>query len=343
MKNKLLLFIVLIIVTNLTLANAFTINSNQIIQITKGASTFTFELKDVNGSTALLDKIHHHDKTGESATYTLWYNSSDCLIKTERGCHLQLINVYSSEDTGYAVLKDIDLNEEVTLSVKLGPLSINIYTFDEPPDIFWRVKQHLTGWYNCPGENSVSEIRNKINKLQIIRDRISDNDIQKLKEQCDNSNLFQIEGVETEGYIKECFNYLSTLLENDNLSAHKRWLLKECYVREYFNDRFNYEILPDYNATYFENRLNGRDIEFIDFIKYKYQYGSLGEVSEEESEATEKGLIEQKTLAAKAKEQKERESGDAEIATASYERKKVPTNLIEIIKEKIRNFLRWFS
>jgi hypothetical protein len=143
--KKLLFFLVIVLFINLSFVNAFIVKDNQAIQITKGASTFTFELRYVNGSSALLDKTHQQDRTGESAQNNgLWYNPSDCLIKTERGCHLQLVNVYSSEDTGYLVLEDLDSNEEVTLSMVLDQFSVDsaIYTFDEPLDLFLKKKHH---------------------------------------------------------------------------------------------------------------------------------------------------------------------------------------------------------
>lgn len=210
-----------------------------------------------------------------------------------------------------------------------------IYKFEEPLDVFWKVKQHLGSWYNCPEDNSIQSIRNQIDKLHLIKDRISEQDIVRIKTGCSTQDKYHIEGIEATGEIEECFDYLYNLLENNSLSAHKRWLYKECYVRDYFKERFNPDTLADYDADYFNNIFTERDEEFVEFIDYKYLYNSLGEVTEEDTK--------QENLAAKEKEQRERDSADVEIATANYERKKAPTNLIEIIKEKIKNFLEWFS
>ncbi len=219
-----------------------------------------------------------------------------------------------------------------------------IYTFDEPSKLFWMVKQHIDTTYQCPEENSVSEIRKKVDKLIIIKERISDDDIQVFKEQCENSHFFLMRGVETEGEIKECFDYLSHLLEDKDLSApHIRWLYKECYVRSHFKERFNPETLDDYNASYFENRLNERDQEFVDFIKYKIEYPKTTreEATEEGKEPT---ILEERNIDIEELENETSELEKYEFLPVETEEIKIPSkSLLQIIKEKIKSFFKWFK
>ena len=284
MKKKLLLFVILVILSNLTLANAFIIKSNQAIQTTKGATTFTFELKNVNGSSALLDKTDYHYKTGESVTYTLWYTPPDCLIKTERGCHLQLIDVYSSDNKGYVVLKDNDINEEVTLSVILNQVIIsNIYIFDEPPNLFQRVNSYGTLLSWCPEEVSFSTIKQKLALIQsVIKVDISGDEINKMISECNEKDTFTIMGKPINRVIDDCTRYLDTLLrDNPNVEYSKEDLLEECEIRNYFNERFNEETVADYNQSFFDDLFKGRDSEFIKKIIYQHEQR---EVNREENE-----------------------------------------------------------
>lgn len=320
------------------LASNFVIKDDHSVQITKGADIYTFILKDIEDSVIYIDKIY-----GENI-YKEEYKVSDCLIKTERGCHLTIIDAHTSEEIGYVTLKDVDTNEEVVLNINLNQLFSEDYTFDEPNNLFWLVKQHLSTSYNCPEVNTVDNIRNKINEIPIIRDLISNKDIQDFKEQCDNSDFFLINGIEVKEEIKKCFDYLSNLLEQNDLSVDKKVLYKECYIRSYFNERFNEKTIKNYNPSFFKNLFEKRDIEFIEFIKVESEYNNLRLVTIDDEDETGREISNKENLLEKNLTiGKDRKVGNIENAIDGLEEKTASENLIELIKEKIKSFFKWIS
>lgn len=270
------LFIVVFILITLTcsvsvVAADLIVKNNQSVQITKGADTFIFELKNVNGSTALLDKTY------ESATQDGWYVPSDCLVKTERGCHFRLSEVSDSDSVGYIVLIDEDTKEEVTLITELNKLNSNDYVFNEPFNLFQTVNSYdnLLSW--CPEEVSSSKIREKINKFEnaINIIGITDEEINEMVKECDEKNTFTIKGKEVSLEIIDCVEYLSAFLINNtsaNIEYSKEDLLQECEIRNYFKERFNEDIVNNYNESFFNSLFEKRNEEFIEKLIYEHEW-----------------------------------------------------------------------
>jgi hypothetical protein len=252
-----------------------------------------------------------------------------------------------------------------------------LYSFDEPSDLYWQIKQHVDVDYLCPEENSISEIRNQINKLTIIKDKISETQIQEIKQTCGESKRYTINGIEPESEIKACYDHLSILLENNNLLTPNdtetnpwHWVYRECYIQEYFNSRFNSQTIEDYNASYFEQKLTERDQEFLDFVRYKIEFPKITldeSITDDEGnpiiqlkERTYPDAEEMKKICGNDTELAKYEFPDEEVlkelcGNSSEGKKpeflpsetqevKIPSkSILETIEEKIKSFFEWFK
>ena len=273
--RKKLLFLCTILFTFIicvsVLANGFVIKNDYSIQITKGADTYDFVLKDIENSVAYIDKIYM------LAIYENEYEISECLFKTERGCHLSLVDMYISEEIGYVTLKDEDTDEEVILKVDLNQLFPEDYSFDEPIDLFQRVNSYETLMSWCPEEVSILKIKDKINKFsEAIKTDVKDEEIDEMFEECKEKDTFTIKGREVAQETENCKEELNGLLEKSlegDIEYSNEDIVRECEIRDYFNERFNEETVETYDLSFFDGLFEERDKEFIDEIIFRYGQG----------------------------------------------------------------------
>jgi hypothetical protein len=92
--------------------------------------------------------------------------------------------------------------------------------------------------------------------------------------ECKEKDTFTINGRSISTEINDCIEYLDTLLRtsiDSNVEYSKEDLLRECKIRDYFNERFNEDTVKDYDLSFFNALFEERDNEFIQKIIYEYE------------------------------------------------------------------------
>ena len=301
----------------------------------------TIHVKDSRGKLNINGSIVY---IGYSDTFVFWRNGETYIKVTEkRQKRTSDKNTNPLADTSNSRFDEDIISEYLQIYLSecdedgcVPPIiksNDEIYTFDDPPNLFWKVKQHVNTHITCPEENSIDNIKEKVKDYSWL----SEEDKQNLKTMCDNSGRFTVEAIQPSSEIKDCYDYLFSMLAKEGLRAHKSWLYNECYIRKYFKERFNDATINKYNSSYFENRFKQRDDEFIDLVGIKKEYGSLDQV-----QAEGKGKVptedEPEIILVR------NESGDL---TEKYEygqkvnTKIIPKNMVSIIKERIIHFINW--
>lgn len=170
-------------------------------------------------------------------------------------------------------LQDNILN--ITPDLGENTIKDEVYTFDEPPDLFQRVNSYGTLLSWCPEDASFLRIKDKINKIKsAIKIDIRDDEINEMVDECNEKDTFTIKGKPTSTEIDDCVDYLDDLLGNDidpNVEYSKEDLLQECEIRDYFNERFNENTIDNYDVSLFNQLFEERDKEFIKRIIYGYE------------------------------------------------------------------------
>lgn len=151
------------------------------------------------------------------------------------------------------------------------------YKFESPPDIFWLVRQHMYASYPCPDTRDISKLRLQIEKNNpLILSKMTDDDLAKIEKECADSGFYSLEGIAPESEIEACFNHLNSLVKEKELFhstgallSNSRYLYRECYIRQYFEQRYNNTSITRENITLLYKQ---RDLELLEFLKYKNEY-----------------------------------------------------------------------
>lgn len=254
----------------------------------------------------------------------------------------------------YLELYPSECNEESCVKEKEKTFE-EIYTFDEPENLGLMVSRHFNIDSECPKNGSVDSLKKQINDIKYSE--VSDSEFNDIVEQCKNRKRYFIKKIPLPSNIEECYEELNHTLTENSLSTNDRWLIKECYIREYYNERFNSFIKN--NTEYYHEAINKRNQEFFDFIKFKSEYKRIDRVTEDgESENSPKKTEPKKIENSSDREQaydcgiddctitrsnKKENSTEKEVVINRVEKKVASKSIIQSIKEKIQGFFEWLS
>ena len=154
------------------------------------------------------------------------------------------------------------------------------YTLDEPENIFWLVNQHIPTGYRCPEDRTLSSIEAQIEKQNpLTLAKLTSDDLTKFMNQCNVSNFYSVAGVGPETEIATCFQHLDKLARDNDMYerngliySNVRWVYRECYIRQYFEQSINEKTMEDYNQSEVDGLFSVRDRQFMDFLNYTILY-----------------------------------------------------------------------
>ena len=226
------------------------------------------------------------------------------------------------------------------------------YPFDEPGDIYWNVIRHSGMDIPCPESDVKAGIRERIENIGVMKESISESDIELYANQCTTQNAFVVKGIEPVGYIKECYDSLNNLLDKNHLLnysdlafPYNHWIYHECYTRKYFKERFNPDTIADYDAVFFNDIFTKRDSEFVSFIENKLKYSQgTGTIKIMDENGTVKSISPSSEVTFPPQEELEAHPEKYDLNPTSTEAVNIPSkSLIQIIKEKLGAFFDWFK
>jgi hypothetical protein len=234
---------------------------------------------------------------------------------------LEYLNIYPSDcDEEECVIEKEEVLEEV-------------YLFEEPEDLSKKARRHIGIDYICPTPNTLENIRETIGNYT----QLSYSDIEKYVEQCEEYSRFLVEGIEPEGSIKDCYDYLELKLSERGLRANDYDILRECYIQDYFDYRVINNEIKVVDTTP-EQMKQKRIEEFLDYIAYDSQYDLSGE--EGEDDPTRFSSINKDTSDTLLNESKQYE--EVEPESPEHTSKNSPSqSIFDTIKEGIKHFLKW--
>ena len=156
-----------------------------------------------------------------------------------------------------------------------------LYKFDYPSDIYNKVDSYDAKTYSCPDELSVGAIITKVNRSRKI-DYLSKGNFEEMLDQCKEGTFFRAPMKEIEPWLEECMTELSTTLDNDNvpiLNNFEEDLIEECYILDYFSERYNSVSLETYDEDEFDLLFDKRKDDFVDFMLERVEIVSKNVVS----------------------------------------------------------------
>ena len=218
---------------------------------------------------------------------------------------------------------------------KIIPLD-ELYPFKTIDSFYWEVNHHIDASFFCPKNITLDGIDEKVTSIKYANERVKDGEKESILQQCSNKGLFYLEGAELNGEIKECYDYLTHILEGIGLGGYDRFLIGECYIRKDFKERYNPTLVSDFNTTYLGQKMQERDIFFIDFIAHYEENADKARTKAIQSgniPQFEDNMISNEPL----------DPSKSEIANVVEEQIDVPTpSLLESIKAKIKKIFDWF-
>ena len=226
------------------------------------------------------------------------------------------------------------------------------YVFDEPENIYSLIHQHLHTSYACPEEKTNSAIEAQINKQSpALASKLTSEDISKFMVQCDKSKRYFVGGIAPEPEIAGCFNKLDKLARDNDMyerdgliySANVRWVYRECYIRQYFEQRFNKNTIEDYDQLEIDKIYEQRDSQLLQFLDYKIKYPSgtgPGEIVDDNGIVIEQEKEIVQPSEEEIKNNPEKYDSNPSITLVD----EIPSkSIIQTIREKLGTFFDWFK
>jgi hypothetical protein len=255
-------------------------------------------------------------------------NSFSVNASTYKGIEETSESLVDTNDINEVYLEQQKIKENIE---KYGP--VNTYRFEEPVNLSSKYVRHMPILVGCPEQPTASKIGLLLTKMD-RSDKINNATIAEMLRQCTSNSDFKVEPDPLPQSISICVNSLEKLLSLYNISMEGQSysdLYRECYIRDYFDERYNQNTLEEYNSSLFSEIYEKRNKEFVDFIGYLNQYPNPIE------------RVDEGNFSDNLNKTKPVSEDDIELATNSPIQEKPTENILNAIFSKIRNFLKWFK
>ena len=304
--------------------------------------------------------------------YTFW-RSNDYYIQITEIRGVNSINNIKTDETGnfnkefvaaYLELYPSDCDEINCIKDKEKTFEER-YAFDEPEDLNWNVKKHFDTTFFCPKNATIPYIREKMQSIRTkYNEIVSDDESVQFLNECRQDEIFNFVGRPLSPTMQGCYDNLTQFFPEIDLTTHTKLrmdIVRECYVREYFKQRFNGNTIEGYNQSRFDSLIYRRTNEFVDFARMQIEYpmtNVVEEVPADEISENDDGS-DMLNISCRPEFGDECLTASAGNLTSSNEpanvternepaiedrESKIPTkSVLNQIKNSIKSFFKWFS
>lgn len=160
-----------------------------------------------------------------------------------------------------------------------------IYTFDEPSNLFDKIQRHITTVFYCAQNKTEGSIRSQLKRhSSLAEDSLTTEEIEGYLEECSRGDYYHFYAQPLDSEIEDCYTDLSSNFPDLDLERHgniKFDILRECYIRDHFYE--NFKNVKYSNDSRFQKLIDNRTAQFVDYVTLRLEYPLTQEIEEEGS------------------------------------------------------------